>query len=65
MKNPAQKVEFRNPRQELLRINEKIAKTYELFPICAGYSEKERSERLECLYAKKRAILNGYPHLTC
>ena len=59
IKNPAKKATFLEPHQELQRINEKIAKISDLYPVCVGYSEEERVKKVNDLFSQKRKIMQA------
>lgn len=54
--------QYDNPMREYRKVMNKIVCLSNL-PFIQGFSEKERIQRQKELFAKKRALLNAYPHL--
>lgn len=54
--------QYDNPMREYRKVMNKIVHLSNL-PFVTGFSEKERIQRQEELFSKKRALLNAYPHL--
>lgn len=54
--------QYANPMREYRKVMNKIVNLSNL-PFVKGFSEKERIARQEELFAKKRELINTYPHL--